>query len=98
MQLAESPPQTIFVDGVVELLSTTGRIVIRPNAGENKISARFPRDLYQMVQDLHLGTRARFELILNRLFNPNTQQDVQTYTLVSFSRGDKSIPLDVSDT
>jgi len=84
MQLAESPPETIFVDGVVELLSTTGRIVIRPNGGGDKVSARFPRDLYQRVQVLHLGTQSRFELILNRLFNPNTLQDVVNYTLVSF--------------
>lgn len=84
MQLAEYPPETIVVVGIVELLSTTGRIVIRPNSGGEKISARFPRDLYQRVQDLHLGMQSRFELILNRLFNPNTLQDVVNYTLVSF--------------
>ncbi|MCL6710599.1 hypothetical protein M8R20_26740 [Pseudomonas sp. R2.Fl] len=87
MQLAESPPETVVIDGVVELLSTTGRIVIRPNGGGDKISARFPRDLYQRVQDLHLGAQSRFELILNRLFNPNTLQDVVNYTLVSFGNG-----------
>lgn len=84
MQLAESPPETIFIDGTVELLSTTGRIVIKPNGGGDKISARFPRDLYERVQVLHLGTRTRFELVLNKLFNPNTLQDVINYTLVSF--------------
>lgn len=84
MQLSESPPETILVDGVVELLSTTGRIVIKPDGGGDKISARFPRDLYQRVQDLHLGMRSKFELILNRLFNPTTLQEVATYTLVSF--------------
>jgi hypothetical protein len=90
MQLAESPPETIYVDGVVELLSATGRVVIRPIDGGDKISARFPRDLYQKVQDLHLGTHSKFELILNRLFNPNTLQDVLNYTLVSFQKYERS--------
>lgn len=98
MQLAESPPETIIIDGVVELLSTTGRIVIRPNDGGDKISARFPRDLYQLVQNLHLGTHSRFELILNRLFNPNTFQDVISYTLVSFEgKNNDGAPLQALD-
>lgn len=83
--LAASPPENVRVSGSVELLSSTGRIVIRPHDGGNKISARFPKDLYARVQVLHLGDSAHFELILNRLFNQNTQEEVQTYTLTNFS-------------
>lgn len=91
-QLSESPPETIVVDAAVELLSSTGRLVIRRNEGGGKISMRFPRDLYQSVQALHLGEHARFKILLNRLYNPNTQQDVQSYTLLAVNDKEAETP------
>lgn len=83
--LAEVPPEVIVILGTVELLSSTGRVTIRTEDGE-KVSAKFTRELYPRVQELHLGQRSEFTVLLNRMRNPNTEQDVKHYTLLAVGR------------
>ncbi|MBW8366806.1 MAG: hypothetical protein K0M70_02980 [Arenimonas sp.] len=84
-QLAEVPPEVLMVFAEVELLSASGRITLRTSEGD-KIAAKYPRELYPAVQELHLGQKSEFKVLLNRMHNPNTEQDVQSYTLLSVGR------------
>ncbi|GAB2668293.1 hypothetical protein [Arenimonas aestuarii] len=81
-QLSEVAPEVLTVFAEVELLSARGRITLRTNDGD-KIAAKYPRELYPAVQELHLGQKTEFKVLLNRMHNPTTEQDIQSYTLLS---------------
>lgn len=80
--LENRPPVELELLCEVELLAKSGRVGLRSLDDGVKISARYPRDLYGEVQNLHLGQRATFHLMLNRVYNEVTQQDVKSYTLL----------------
>lgn len=84
-QLAEIPPEVLSVDATVEMLSMTGRIALRTDEGK-KISAKYPREIYPQVQDLHLGQKSAFQVLLNRMRNPTTEQDIESYTLLAVGK------------
>jgi hypothetical protein len=87
--LSEVPPEILHLVATVEMLSTNGRIHLQPLDGR-KFSAKYPRELYPQVQELHLGQRLEFKVLLNRMRNPTTEQDIESYTLLSVG---PSLPL-----
>ncbi|HDS1132814.1 hypothetical protein JAK62_13805 [Stenotrophomonas maltophilia] len=82
------PPETFAVVGAVTLLSASGRIEVMDDDGR-KISAKFPRDLFDRVRHLKLGQRLSFSFERTTTTNVSVGQTLEDYTLLGFSFGDE---------
>lgn len=88
-QVTVHPPETFSVLGAVTLLSSSGRLEVLDDDGR-KISAKFPRDLFDRVKSLTLGQRSSFSFAKTTTTNTSVGQTLEDYTLLGFSTGGES--------
>lgn len=88
-QVVVHQPQQVSVVGKVALLSSSGRIEVIDDEGR-KISAKFPRDLFERVSSLTLGQRSAFSFAKTTTTNVSAGLTLEDYTLLGFSAGDEA--------
>ncbi|MBN5091669.1 hypothetical protein JY465_04245 [Stenotrophomonas maltophilia] len=83
LQVSVGHPERIVVRGVVELLSSRGRIEVLSFEGQ-KIAATFPSELFDNVRRLRLGQDSTFTFTRTVTTNARIGQTVEAYSLVGF--------------
>ena len=75
-----SDPVNVFVDGVVELISRSGKLDIRQEDGD-LIKVTYSKKLFADVRKLRLGDDVRLDCKEITVFNSSTEEEKKKYSL-----------------
>ena len=79
---SSTEPVDVKIEGIVELISSAGKLQIRNGEGE-LFKIRFSKKMYQAVQPLRMGDTVRLLANEKMVFNSATQEEKKSYSLIS---------------
>ncbi|MBO9497053.1 hypothetical protein J7438_23615 [Thalassotalea sp. G20_0] len=79
---SSTEPLEVKIEGIVELISSAGKLQIRNREGE-LIKVRFSKKMYQAVQPFRMGDTVTLLANEKTVFNSNTREEKKTYSLIS---------------
>lgn len=72
----------VKIEGIVELISSAGKLQIRNGEGE-LFKIRFSKKMYQAVKPLRMGDTVSLLANEKMVFNSTTQEEKKSYSLIS---------------